>query len=357
MSLTTNVTTLPTGRVQIAATLPAADLAIHRDTALGKLREHTKIDGFRPGTASDDILIKHVGELAVTEAMAEEAIAAAYVSIIEEAKIDAIGRPQIVITKIAPESPLEFTIETDVMPSITIKDPQKIAAKIIKDQKVEPLKDEDVTAALTHLRRIRTHNELIAKHDDSSDAPAPKLSDITDEELMDLDDEFVQKLGEFKTVAEFTTHVKKNLTEEKEKEAAEKTRLAIVDALLEQANFVAPSALVDFELSKMRSQLEYDLGMSGMKVEDYLKHINKTEAELLETWRPDAGKRAQMQLLLNHIATKESIEPDAAAIQTELDQLKAQYGDVKDFNEDRARAYVEQVLLNKAVFDWLEKTK
>ena len=104
------VTKDPNSQVTIAGEIAAGLLEVHRAAAMKTLNEKAKVDGFRPGKVPAEILKKHVGEMAVLDEMAHLALSKWYPKIIMEHKIEAIGRPQINITKLAAGNPLEFSI-------------------------------------------------------------------------------------------------------------------------------------------------------------------------------------------------------------------------------------------------------
>jgi trigger factor len=97
--------------------------------------------------------------------------------------------------------------------------------------------------------------------------------------------------------------------------------------------------------------------MMGMTMDDYMKRIEKSEADLKKDWYENAVKRAKMQLILDEIATKEKLAPTDDEIQAEVAKIMDMYKDAKDISEDRARAYVMQILTNAKAFEYLEGLK
>ena len=176
-----------------------------------------------------------------------------------------------------------------------------------------------------------------------------------EKDLPELDDEYVTTLGEFENFEDFTTKLRANLLAEKESREHEKTRVAIVDALVEEDSAVMPDMLVQFELDKMIAQMEYDMSMSGMAFDDYLANTKKTREDVRQDMYADATKRTHMQMILNHIAEKEKLEPDAEKVATEMEHIKKTYAEHEGYEEARAQDYVESMLLNQAVFEFLEK--
>jgi len=85
-----------------------------------------------------------------------------------------------------------------------------------------------------------------------------------------------------------------------------------------------------------------------------LSHIKKTKDDLKAEWTPAAEKRAKLQLVLNEIAKKEEIVPDAEKVNEQTKELLERF---KDADEQRVRLYVASVLLNEEVMKSLEEVK
>jgi trigger factor len=105
----------------------------------------------------------------------------------------------------------------------------------------------------------------------------------------------------------------------------------------------------------MVSQMEHDIAMTGMKFDDYLKHIKKTKEELTKEWHEPAEKRAKMNLIIDAVAKAENLVPSDDEIAGEVKKIMEQYKDMKDVDEVNVQAYVASVLTNKKVFEFFEK--
>jgi trigger factor len=91
--------------------------------------------------------------------------------------------------------------------------------------------------------------------------------------------------------------------------------------------------------------------MQRLKFEDYLVQISKTEEDLRKEWRADAEKRAKLQVVIHTISEKEKLKPSEEEIEKEVGNIMAMY---KDADPVRARAYIENMLENEKVFNFLE---
>ncbi len=101
----TEIKKLDKSRVEISGSIPAEVWEKFRAQALKSINQSISIDGFRKGNIPENILISKVGEMAILEEMAELALPKAYVDILIDNKIDAIGKPEIHVTKLAKGNP------------------------------------------------------------------------------------------------------------------------------------------------------------------------------------------------------------------------------------------------------------
>ncbi len=194
-----DIKTLPKSQIEILGTIEVDDLESFRSKAMKHLGEHADLPGFRKGHIPENVLSSAIGEHEILGEMAEIAIASKYPEILMAHKIDAIGRPEVHVLKLAKGNPLEFKIITAVVPEITLPEYKKIAVKITsKKEKIE-VTDEEVEKVLKEIRKQRA-----PKGEMGEDGKYPE---IKDEDLPSLDDEFVKTLGGFESVADLTAKI------------------------------------------------------------------------------------------------------------------------------------------------------
>lgn len=343
---------LDQSRVEITGSVSVEIWGKYRQKAIKYLNESITIDGFRKGKIPEDILIAKVGEMSVLEEMAELALSKAYVDILITEKIDAIGKPEIRVTKLAKDNPLEFVAVTSVVPEVVLPDYKKISAEEIKKAKPDELKvsEKDIDDAILRVRKQHASHE---GHD--HDKMTPEEHDKAVEAAMPgLTDDFVKGLGDFKDIPDFRNKLSDMIAEQKRDQAREKTRVRIADALAEKAKIELPEVMIESELERTKAQFSADIERMGVNLEDYMKHAKKTIEDLRKEWRPHAEKKAKLQLILNEIAKKENIKPDEKEIEEEVDHIVEHY---KEADRERAAVYAETVLTNEKVFAWLEEVK
>ena len=349
---TVTVKKLDKSRVEITGSVATETWEKYRPKALKYINESISIDGFRKGMVPENILIAKVGEMSVLEEMAELALSKAYVDMLINEKIDAIGKPEIKVTKIAAGNPLEFTATTSVVPEVTLPDYKKIASEQIKkaDPKDLKVEEKDIDEAILRIRKRHVSHE---GHD--HDSMTPEEHDKAVEAAMpELTDDFVKGLGDFTDVPDFRNKLSDMIAEQKRDESREKTRIRIADALADATKVEIPDVMIESELDRTQAQFAADVERMGVKLDDYLKHAKKTLAEVRTEWKPHSEKKAKIQLILNEIAKKENIKPDQKEIEGEVAHIVEHY---KDADQERAAVYAETILTNEKVFSWLEEVK
>jgi trigger factor len=339
---------LDNSEVEIECEIETEVIVAHRSKAIAKIQKDLSLPGFRPGHVPEAMLVKQVGDLFLYNEMTDLAINEVFADIITEAKTNFITMPQIQITKIADKSPVQFKIIGPVMPEIKLPNYKKIA-KAENEEKTEPTEatEKELEETIEEIRKnyaLKNHTHTEGeehKEDEKMDLP-------------EVNEEWVKKLGAFATIEDFKNKIKEGIKKEKEFKAKDKKRMSILEKVLADTKVTMPKIMVDNELRKMYAQFEDDIARAGLKVEDYLKHLKKTPEDLKKEWILDAEKRAKVQLIITKIALDEKIEADPEIVKKEVENLLKTY---KDATEDRTKAYVEMMLTNEKVLEWLENQK
>jgi FKBP-type peptidyl-prolyl cis-trans isomerase (trigger factor) len=337
-------------RVEIVGNITAEVWGKYRAEAIKHINEHIAVDGFRKGLVPENILIAKVGEMAVLEEMAELALSKAYLDIIIENKIDSIGKPEIQVTKLAKDNPLEFKIITAVVPEVKLPDYKKLAQKEVTKQNKDDVKvtDKDIDDAILRIRKTHASHEG-HDHEKMSKEEHEKAIEAS---MPELTDEFVKKLGDFNDVPDFRTKLSAMLAEEKVATAKDKSRVSIADAIAAETRVELPDIMMESELHRTEAQFSADIERMGIKIDDYLKHAGKSMEDIRKEWRPHAEKKAKLQLILNAIAVAENVKPEKKEVEEEVNHILEHY---KDADREHAAVYAETVLTNEKVFQFLEK--
>ena len=323
------LTPLPHSEVEMAGDIPFEALAPYRAKALAHIAEHMELPGFRPGKVPQEMALKKAGELPVLEEALELFIKDFYPELITERKVEAVGRPDIRVTKLAPGNPVGLTVRATVYPEVVLpKDWKKLHKTIALEPSMQAT-DEEVAKTLEDLRRSRKKDEVV-----------PELSD-----------EFAKSIGAFENLEHLKTQIHKGIGEEKAHKARDARRGKLIEALLQKTTLSVPRLFVESEQDKIMSQMREDVKRFGMELEEYFKKTNKTEEGVRQEFRDQAMKRAKLQLVLNKIATEEKLDAEETAVATEM---KHAFEHFPEANPELLKIHIETVLRNELALKLLE---
>lgn len=339
-------------KIEIEVEIPWKIVEKNKKPVIEEYSEKINVAGFRKGRVPEDLLIKKAGFINFLNDMAEKTIREIYPQIIEENKIDAIDRPAISITKLAENNPLCFKAVVFVMPKINLPDYKNIAKKITSKEENISVEEKDVEETILAIRkRWALHESHERDHEkDSHD----HKTEIDEKDLPELNNEFIKKLGKFESVEDFKNKLKESILNEKKLREKDKKGAEVIENILKETNFNIPVIFVENELEKMISQLKSDVGNAKIDFKTYLLKAKTNEEKLRSEWKPSAEKKARVRLILNAIAEKEKLHPTDEEIKHEVKHLLEHY---KSTDPERAKIYIESILSNEKVMQFLENQK
>jgi len=359
MDIKIEIKKLPGSVVEIDGEISALDFEAERGSIVSILGKSVKIDGFRPGNVPEKVLIEKIGEAVFLEHMAEEALHKAYPEIIKKNKIEAIGKPEITITRIAKGNPLGFKIKTVILPEIELASWKPIAEKVMSVKEENPpaggVEDKEVEDVIMNIRRSRA-NQAPRENGPTASGDEEEEEKPSEPVLPEFTDEFVKTLGDFKDTVDFREKIAQNIKLDKEMKNKEKKRIEVVEKIIEKSKLEVPDLLVESEKRKMLAEMKTSVSQMGLKWEDYLGHLKKTEEEVLSGWNEDARKRSSFGLILRELAKKEDIKVPDDELEVEVDKIVSHYQTHgQEVERDRVKDYAFGVLRNEKVFEMLEK--
>ncbi|HRY30794.1 MAG TPA: trigger factor [Candidatus Paceibacterota bacterium] len=316
-----------------------------RDKTVRKLSKDIEIKGFRKGMAPEKMIVEKIGEMKIFEEQAYAALHEILPVIMLEEKIDALTSPKISVTKISPSDDFEFKATFTLMPTIELADYKKIA-KGIKPAGAVAVTEKEVSDYIDYIRKNRAEAEFLKKK-----TSGEKVEESDKDKLPEFNDEFVKTLGKFSGVDDFKKQLAENMRAEREIHEKNRRRTEIIEKIILESKIDLPEVLIEEEKRRMIYQYRADVEKIGIKFEDYLKEIKKTEEDLKKEWQTDAVKRAKMNLILPKIAHIEKITPDSGRLEREMKHLVEHH---KEIDENVARLYLSNVLTNEKVFEFLE---
>ena len=182
-----------------------------------------------------------------------------------------------------------------------------------------------------------------------------KIHEVRENVEPEINEEFLSKLGDFKTKEEFEKQIEEDLKTQKQAEADEKFKDEIVKKLAEVSKVPVPEILLEDQKRSIEMDMQQNLMYSGLSLEDYLDRMGKTREEWLEKDVKEAAEmRVKSGLALAELSKVEKVKSDTRELDNRIAQLKEQYGNSKEVqkqlsSDDVRRNLANQILTEKTI--------
>jgi len=185
-----------------------------------------------------------------------------------------------------------------------------------------------------------------------------KVHEIKKRELPILDDEFAKDVSEFDTLKELKESVKAKKEKENEEKVKYETQEAVIKAVSENVKVEVPTGMIEMETENMLKDMEQRLSYQGMKLEQYLQIINKTEEDMLKEYEPQAIEAVKSRLVIEAVIKAEKIEATDEEIEEKLKEMAKSYGKEEDeefIKNENVKKYIKEGLTSEKALDFLVK--
>lgn len=183
------------------------------------------------------------------------------------------------------------------------------------------------------------------------------LQKVEFKQLPELDDAFAAQAsnGESPTLEDLRKSVSDRLLNDKKRRIRETLREQVLNSVVEQASVTVHPVLIEEEAHEMVHQMGHVLEQQHMSLDQYLMLIKKTEAEYMETLKPDAEQRVRQQLVIDEVIKQEAITVAPEEVET-LFRFYAQMGQNLPQTEAQIRSVASNLQREKAIARLIELT-
>ncbi len=410
------VETLSPTRAKLTVEVPFEELKPSLDAAYKKIAQQINVPGFRRGKVPPMVIDRQVGRGAVLDEAINEVLPQKYIEALQENSLTPLAQPEIEVTKFEDNAALEFTAEVDVRPEVeipaydgleaevedieiseedveeqvkalrerfgTLNDVERAAAEgdfVVMDLKAskdgEVLEGAEVAGmsyqvgrggmldgldeALTGMTagETKTFSSQLVGGDLVGEEVEVEVtvSQVQEQELPELDNEFAQMASEFDTAEELVADVRERLGRGKRLEQAAAARDAVLEALLEKVEIPLPETMVTDELNARRQNIEQQLMYAGITMEKYLEDEKQTQEEFEAELERRVRDAVAAQFVLDEIAKKEEFNVSQEELSEHLVRRAQQSGqDPQEFanhmfEHNHIPDLVQEILRGKAL--------
>ena len=410
------VETLSPTRAKLTVEVPFEELKPSLDAAYKKIAQQINIPGFRRGKVPPMVIDRQVGRGTVLDEAINDVLPKKYVEALQENDLQPLAQPEIEVTKFEDNEALEFTAEVDIRPEITVPDYDGLEAEVEDVEVTDADVEEQVQAlrerfgTLSDVERAAADGDFVvidlkATKDgevlegaevagmsyqvgrggmlDGLDEALTGMSagdektftsqlvggdlvgeevevtvavsQVQEQELPEVDDDFAQLASEFDTAEELTADVRERLGRGKRLEQAAAARDAVLEVLLDKVEVPLPETMVTDELNARRQNIEQQLAYAGITMEKYLED----EGQTVEEFEAELDRRVRdavaAQFILDEIAKKEELGVEQNELSQHLVRRAQQSGqDPQEFanhmfEHNHIPDLVQEILRGKAL--------
>lgn len=410
------VETLSPTRAKLTVEVPFEELKPSLDAAYKQIAKQINVPGFRRGKVPPAVIDRQVGRGAVLDQAINEVVPQKYVEALQENSLTPLAQPEIEVTKFEDNAALEFTAEVDVRPEIELPSYDGVEASVDDveltdadvEEQVEALRERFAT--LIDVERPAADGDFVVMDlkatrdgevvegaevagmsyrvgrggmldglDEALTGMAAgdektftsqlvggdligedvevlvSVSQVQEQELPELDDEFAQTASEFDTVEELTADVRERLGRGKRLEQAAAARDAVLEAILEKIDVPLPEVMVTDELNARRQNIEQQLAFAGITMEKYLEDEKQTQEEFEADLERRVRDAVAAQFILDEVAKREEFGIDQQELSEHMVRRAQQSGqDPQEFanhmfEHNHIPDLVQEILRGKAL--------
>jgi len=147
-----------------------------------------------------------------------------------------------------------------------------------------------------------------------------QVKGVRRKELPEINDEFAQDLGDYRTVDELREAVRKSLFGQRQFEAQQAAKNQLVDKLVDMHDFPVPEVFVDQQIKNRTEQQLRAMAEQGMDT----KSLKLDWKKLKESQQDKAQREVKASMLLSRIAEREAIAPTRDEVDKEVERIARQ---------------------------------
>lgn len=161
-----------------------------------------------------------------------------------------------------------------------------------------------------------------------------KLHEIKKKEMPEINDDLAKDISEFDTIEELKNSIKEKQEEQNKSRAKYETEDEVIKAVCNEAKVDIPNGMIELEIDNMAKDIETRLSYQGMKLDQYLKMMNKTMDDFRSENKEQAENNVKTRLVLEAVEKEEKIEVTEEEISNKIKEMANSYGrkeeEVKD---------------------------
>jgi trigger factor len=368
---------------ELEVSIPVDAVEAETDKVTKSIQQRAKLPGFRPGKAPASLIRRNfMGD--IRQKVRDELLPKFFYEKAKEENLRVVGTPNIVEIHDHEGEPWRFKAEFEVFPEfepaeytgVEVPYAQPEVSDADVDKRVEELRENKATYVNVDPRPIEDGDYAVISLESISGAETPIQSDevqvqiggaetlagftenlrgaspgdekefdvtypedygqeklsgktirfkvtvkgLRRKELPEINDEFAQDLGDFRTVDELREALKKSIFQQRETEAQREAKDKLVDKLVDANEFPVPEKFVENQIQNRVEQRLRSLAGQGVDPRSF----NLDWAKIKEAQRDAATREVKASLILGKVAEREAIGVTNEEVDREVQRISQQ---------------------------------
>ena len=144
--------------------------------------------------------------------------------------------------------------------------------------------------------------------------------------------------------------------ENKNKEKYE-TEEEAIKTVCENTEIDIPSGMIEVEIDNMVKDIEGRLSYQGLKLEQYLQMVGKTEEDMRKEFEDQAKKSVKSRLVLEAVVKAEKLEASEEEVGEKIKEMAKQYNRPEDelLANEQLRSYIAESMKTEKAIEFIVK--
>ncbi len=363
--------------------IPVEDVTSETSRVVEDFQKRVRLPGFRPGKAPASLILKNYAE-DVRQKVLEKLIPKALQKEFENQNLRVVGQPNVTDVHFHDGEAVHFKAEFEVYPDFELKDYRGVSVPYHDpevteedvDKRIEEIRDQKATYANIDPRPLEDGDHAVLSLESLEGVDPPVQSDemtleiggpdslegftenlrgmspgeekefevaypedygqerlagktvkfraritgVRKKELPELNDEFAQDLGDYRTMDELRAAVKKSLFDQRQDEAQREAKDKIVEQLVDLHEFPVPETFISRQVENRVEQRLRTLAQQGVDPKSFKLDWDSIK----DAQKEPATREVKASLVLSRIAEREAIGATRDEVDKQVERLARQ---------------------------------
>jgi trigger factor len=183
-----------------------------------------------------------------------------------------------------------------------------------------------------------------------------KVEALKEKKAPELNDEFAQSIGEYKSIEDLRSKVRADMEKHKREHANEELREKLLLWLEENNTFEVPDALVDRQIQTRMQRMVRELSRQGVNPQ----RLDVDWGKIREDQRKQSVRDVRGSLILQFVAEKEKLEVLDEELDAEIERIATEANKPAEkirevLGRESGMARLREQIMNKKVLDFLQE--